>query len=110
LCTAAETKDGTTISVTRCSSERGISREGNLIFHSISKENEERKLAPMSVNGVKFITSVASYLAIFDKRPAKPTETTEVEGQEEPEQAARASERPALRLYHDQCIAMIGAR
>ena len=51
----------------------GISREGIPIFHPVSKENEERNLAPMCVNGVKFITIMAACLSAFEYRPAKPT-------------------------------------
>lgn len=39
------------------------------MFHSISKEYEERKLAPMSMNGVKIITCMAACLSVFETRP-----------------------------------------
>ena len=43
------------------------------MFHSISKENEERNLTPMSTKGVKFVTVMAACLSVFEYRPAKGT-------------------------------------
>ncbi|WP_309630262.1 hypothetical protein [Brevundimonas sp.] len=83
----------------RCSSEREISREGNLIFHSISKENEERNLAPMSTRGVKFITRAAACLEIFDRKPRDPAADTEIQSATDAGLPTQPAERLALRLY-----------
>ena len=59
----------------------------------------------MSINGVKFITSVASCLAVFDRKPRKPTATTEAEPAEEAETPPPASERLGLHHRPNQRIA-----
>lgn len=91
-------KHGTLVSASRCSSEREIFREENSIFHSISKENEERKLAPMSINGVKFITRIACCLTIFDRSPRDRDTDTAIAPATDPDLPPPA-ERIALRLY-----------
>ena len=59
----------------------------------------------MSINGVKFITAVASCLAVFDRKTRAQAATTENEPPAEVETPPPPSERLALRLYPNRRIA-----
>ena len=69
------------------------------MFYPNSKENDERKIAPMSMNAVKFLTAIASCLAVLDKEPPTPDADTENEPAAEPELPTPPAERLGLGPY-----------
>ena len=69
------------------------------MFYPNSKENDERKIAPMSMNGVKFFTAIASCLAMLDKKPRTPETDTENGPAADPEPPTPVAERLGLASY-----------